>query len=50
MLDVMFDVPGRPEVVRCEISEETVRDGVPPHLVCEEPLEEEEEPPLEQTA
>ncbi|NLO73777.1 MAG: ATP-dependent Clp protease ATP-binding subunit ClpX [candidate division WS1 bacterium] len=50
MLDVMFEIPSRPEVVRCEITEETVRDRVPPLLTCEEPAAAEEEPPLEQTA
>jgi hypothetical protein len=34
--------------VRCEITEETVRDRVQPLLVCGEPHVEEEEPPLEQ--
>ena len=45
MLDVMFEVPSRRDVVRCEITEESVRDGVPPLLVS---AEREEEPPLEQ--
>jgi ATP-dependent Clp protease ATP-binding subunit ClpX len=37
MLDVMFDVPSRSDVVRCEISEENVREGKAPKLVtCED--------------
>jgi len=32
MLDVMFEIPSDPSVVKCTIAEETVRDGTPPIL------------------
>jgi ATP-dependent Clp protease ATP-binding subunit ClpX len=37
MLDVMFEVPSRPEVRRCVITEETVREHLMPYLYTEEP-------------
>jgi len=35
MLDVMFEIPSRPDIVQCVISEETVREGQRPQLICE---------------
>jgi len=37
MLDVMFEVPSRPEVTRCVITDETVREHLMPYLYTEEP-------------
>ena len=39
MLDVMFEVPSRGDVTRCEIDEETVRERLMPRLICEPPIE-----------
>lgn len=36
MLDVMFDVPSRDDVIRCEITEETVREHQRPELITGE--------------
>ena len=33
MLDVMFEIPSRPEIVRCEITEETIRERAKPLLI-----------------
>ena len=39
MLDVMFEVPSRGDISRCEIDEETVRERLMPRLICEPPIE-----------
>jgi ATP-dependent Clp protease ATP-binding subunit ClpX len=40
LLHSMFDVPSRPEIKRCIITEESITDGLEPLLLTEEPLRE----------
>lgn len=46
MLDVMFELPSRDDIVKCTVTEETATDGVPPTLVLEDGtvVEEKKEP------
>jgi ATP-dependent Clp protease ATP-binding subunit ClpX len=40
LLHSMFDVPSRPEIKRCIITEQSITDGLEPLLLTEEPLRE----------
>jgi ATP-dependent Clp protease ATP-binding subunit ClpX len=40
LLHSMFDVPSRPEIKRCIITEQSITDGIEPLLLTEEPLRE----------
>jgi ATP-dependent Clp protease ATP-binding subunit ClpX len=40
LLHSMFDVPSRPEIKRCIITEESITDGLEPLLLTEQPLQE----------
>ena len=40
LLNSMFDVPSRPEIKRCIITEQSISDGMEPLLLTEEPLRE----------
>jgi ATP-dependent protease Clp ATPase subunit len=40
MLDVMYDLPSRKDVVRCVIDEDVIRRVAPPRLELREPVRE----------
>ena len=37
LLNSMFEVPSRPDIKRCVITEQSIQDGVEPLLLTEEP-------------